>query len=125
MRQTSQQNIQSFAFIIAIGAAVCLACGFISDTGSDARFRPAGEARLDSRINPNDATVESLVRLPGLGIGRAGAIVAYRESAHREGMYPAFENCDDLRKIRGIGPKTVQGISEWITFDRNSSSHDG
>jgi len=80
---------------------------------------------LDSRLNPNDATVESLVRLPGLGLGRAGAIVAYRESLYREGRYPAFENCEDLRKVRGIGPKTVQNISAWITFDRNSSSRDG
>jgi len=111
--------------MIAIGAAVCFSFGFISTVGSDARFRPAGEARLDGRINPNDATLESLVRLPGLGIGRAGAIVAYRESVYREGRYPAFENREDLRKIRGIGPKTVQSISEWITFEQNGSSHDG
>ncbi len=125
MKQTGQQNIQAFAFIIATGAAVCFSCGFISGVGSDARSHPAGEALLDSRINPNDATVESLVRLPGLGIGRAGAIVAYRENLYREGRYPAFKNCDDLRKVRGIGPKTVQGISEWITFEQNGSSRDG
>lgn len=91
----------------------------------DAQLRSGDQARLDSRINPNDATVESLVRLPGLGLGRAGAIVAYRESVYREGRRPAFENLEDLRKIRGIGPKTVQGISEWITFDQADRSRDG
>jgi competence ComEA-like helix-hairpin-helix protein len=125
MRQTSQQSIQSFAFVISIGAAVCLACGFISDAGSDATPDPPRYARLDSRINPNDATVESLIRLPGLGLGRAGAIVAYREGVYKEGRYPAFEKSEDLRKVRGIGPKTVQGISEWITFEQNGNSRDG
>ncbi len=104
---------------------MCLSCVLVSTSGMDAQLRSGDRARLDSRINPNDATVESLVRLPGLGLGRAGAIVAYRESVYREGRRPAFENLEDLRKIRGIGPKTVQGISEWITFDRGDSSHDG
>lgn len=72
---------------------------------------------LDSRINPNEAPVQSLVRLPGLGLERAGAIVAYRETARRQGTGPAFGNCRDLQKIRGIGPKTVQDISEWMTFE--------
>ncbi|MHC4507640.1 MAG: ComEA family DNA-binding protein [Planctomycetota bacterium] len=117
MRQTGQHRIQSFAFVISIGVAVCLSCGFISNLGADESMRPAGKTRLDSRINPNEAPVQSLVRLPGLGGERAGAIVAYRENAHREGTNPAFENCEDLQKIRGIGPKTVQGISEWIAFD--------
>lgn len=125
MRQTGQQGIQSFAFIISIGTAVCLSCGFVLTFGSDTRFGQAGEARLDSLINPNDAPVESLVRLPGMGLGRAGAIVAYRESLYQQGMAAAFENREDLRKVRGIGPKTVQGISEWIIFDRSSNSHDG
>ena len=85
----------------------------------------ASEGQLDSLVNPNDAPVESLVRLPGMGPGRAGAIVAYRESLYREGTTPAFEDIEDLRKVRGIGPKTVQGIRQWMTFDRNSNSHDG
>lgn len=72
---------------------------------------------MEGRINPNEAPIESLVRLPGLGIGRAGAIVAYREDANREGGKPAFQDCDDLEKVRGIGPKTVQDISEWLKFD--------
>lgn len=76
-----------------------------------------GAIRLDSGINPNEAPVQSLIRLPGLGVERAEAIVAYREHARREGANPAFKNCEDLQKIRGIGPKTIQDISEWMTFD--------
>jgi len=125
MGQTSQQRIQSFAFVLCTGAAVCLACGFVLSFGLDISVGGASEGQLDSLINPNDAPVESLVRLPGMGPGRAGAIVAYRESLYREGTTPAFEDIEDLRKVRGIGPKTVQGIRQWMTFDRNSNSHDG
>lgn len=125
MGQTSQQSIQSFAFVLSTGAAVCLACGFVLSFGSDASIVRAGEARLEYLINPNDAPVESLVRLPGMGPGRAGAIIAYRENLYRNGITPAFGNIEDLRKVRGIGPKTVQGMSAWITFDRDSNSHDG
>ncbi|KPK41166.1 MAG: hypothetical protein AMJ65_09980 [Phycisphaerae bacterium SG8_4] len=76
------------------------------------------EIKLASRINPNIAPVESLVRLPGLGISKAGAIVAYRKSFNRaNGKRAAFECGDDLQKISGIGPKTVQQMSDWIEFE--------
>ena len=56
--------------------------------------------------------------MPGLGISRAGAIVAYRESfGQADGVSTAFERANDLQKIKGIGPKTVQGMSEWVKFE--------
>ncbi len=58
------------------------------------------------------------MRLPGLGAGRAGAIVTYREIfIKKNGKSLAFEDCNDLLKINGIGPKTVQGIREWLEFE--------
>jgi len=56
--------------------------------------------------------------LPGIGISRAGAIVAYRENiAEQNTGMPAFENPNDLQKVKGIGPKTVENISEWLKFE--------
>jgi competence protein ComEA len=76
------------------------------------------ESRLQNRINPNDASIENLMRLPGLGVGRAGAIVAYRENfIKKTGKSLAFEDCNDLLRVSGIGPKTVQGIREWLEFE--------
>jgi competence protein ComEA len=73
---------------------------------------------LENRINPNIAPVESLVRLPALGISRARAIVAYRKSFNRaNGTRAAFECGDDLQRISGVGPKTVQRMSDWIEFE--------
>jgi DNA uptake protein ComE-like DNA-binding protein len=50
-------------------------------------------------------------------MGRACAIVSYREGAFREGRSPAFESCEDLQKVSGIGPKTVENIGEWLEFE--------
>jgi len=118
MRQTDQNRIQSFAFIISVGAAACFCIGFMTNLRAVESHPVRNESQGQSRINPNEAPVESLVRLPGLGIGRAGAIVAYRENFTKyssKGL--AFEDCNDLLKISGIGPKTVQSISEWVEFE--------
>jgi len=116
--QAKQNKIQSFAFVISVCAAVCFSWSFVSDLAGFESAYELCEIELEDRINPNDAPVESLVRLPGLGIGRAGAIVAYREHLGRNnGDGPPFRDCGDLQKVKGIGPKTVQNISEWLKFE--------
>ena len=118
--ESRQKTIQSFAFVISVCVAVCFSCGFVSNlVGSGSAFSRC-EIELESRINPNDAPVASLVRLPGIGMARAGAIVAYRQRSQfigKDSNSPAFRNCDDLQKVSGIGPKTVQSINEWLKFE--------
>ena len=75
------------------------------------------EIQLDDRINPNDACVESLVRLPGIGPGRAERIVEYRNSFNSETGGAAFETREDLENVHGIGPKTVRDLSKWLKFE--------
>jgi len=111
-----QKRIQSFAFVISVCVCVLFSVGFA--VSSLSQFQQSHEIGLDERINPNDASVTSLVRLPGIGFGRAEAIAAYRENfGERELNRPAFRNCDDLQKVRGIGPKTVENISQWLKFE--------
>jgi competence ComEA-like helix-hairpin-helix protein len=118
MKQARQNRIQSFAFVISVSLAVCFSFGFISNLGRDELAPDRSDIELEGRINPNNAPIESLIRLPGMGISRAGAIVAYRDGFNEKNAgSPAFKNCDDLQKVRGIGPKTVQTISEWLKFD--------
>jgi DNA uptake protein ComE-like DNA-binding protein len=108
---TSQNKIQSFAFCLALSASACLSICFV--VSSLARFRQPCEIRLESRINPNYAPLGSLKRL---GDGRAKAIAAYRENFSGENG-KAFRNCDDLQKVKGIGPKTAADICEWLKFE--------
>jgi len=119
MTNTNQDGIQLLAFVISVCLAVCFSVGFAA---SDlVRLEPAFsgfEIELDERINPNDASSASLVRLPGIGVSRAAAIVACRENfSEQNGNKPAFKNCDDLQKVKGIGPKTAQNISQWLKFE--------
>jgi competence ComEA-like helix-hairpin-helix protein len=73
---------------------------------------------LESQINPNNAPLGSLVRLPGIGIVRAAAIVSYHEGlTQQDYTASAFKNCNDLQKVKGIGPKTVQNICQWLKFE--------
>lgn len=114
--QTGQNRIQSFAFVIAAGVcalfSIALAASVLSGVGQSCQIV------LDKQINPNDAPLASLVRLPGIGIGRAGSIVACRENLREQGNNgPAFRNCDDLQKVKGIGPKTAEKICEWLKFE--------
>ncbi|MHC4737801.1 MAG: ComEA family DNA-binding protein [Planctomycetota bacterium] len=104
------------AFVIAVLFGVLLSVGFAISTFP--KFRQVCEIELQSRINPNDAPIASLVRLPGIGISRAGAIAAYRENfSSCQPNRQAFRNSDDLQEVKGIGPKTVQNIRQCLTFE--------
>jgi len=103
------------AFVIAVSFGVLLSVAFAISTFS--KFSHVCEVELESRINPNDAPIASLVRLPGIGISRAGAIAAYRENfSSQQPNRQAFQNSDDLQEVKGIGPKTVQNIGQWLKF---------
>ncbi len=108
---TLQNKIQSFAFCLALSAAVFISvCFVVSSAGG---IEPPNKIRLESRINPNYAPRASLARLPGIGNRRAEAI----ENFSKENNNRAFESCDDLQKVKGIGPKTAADICEWLKFE--------
>ena len=60
-------------------------------------------------ININEASVNELAGLSGIGKTKAEAIIAYR-SEHGK-----FESVDDIKKVKGIGKKTFKNISNQIT----------
>lgn len=111
---TSQDKIQSFAFCLALSAAVFVSICFV--VSSAGRIEQPSDIRLESRINPNFASQVSLMRLPGIGKRRADDIVAYRDS-FGDGNGEAFRNCEDLQRVKGIGPKTAADICEWLKFE--------
>jgi hypothetical protein len=111
-----QGRIQSFAFVISVCVCVLL-CVYLSSSGFGRPAQPY-KMELDERINPNVAPPASLIRLPGIGAGRAEAIVAFRKGFSRaDANTPVFRNGADLQKVKGIGPKTVQDVSEWLKFE--------
>jgi competence ComEA-like helix-hairpin-helix protein len=114
--EAGQNRIQSFAFVISVFGCALL-CTYFAVSSFEA-VRQSSAIELDESINPNEAPVSSLVRLPGIGISRAEAIVAYRNTFMGEDSGRcSFRNSDDLQKIKGIGPKTAQNINQWLTFE--------
>jgi competence protein ComEA len=71
-----------------------------------------GPARLlyGLPLDPNAADAASLEVLPGLGPGRAAAIVAERERA-------PFAGVADLARVPGIGPVTLARIAPFLRVD--------
>lgn len=60
------------------------------------------------QVDPNTAEWPELIQLPGIGPALAERIV---ESRQTEGP---FLDHDDLLRIRGIGPKTLDGIRPYL-----------
>ena len=118
MTETGQNRIQSFAFIISITIALGLSCTLVFDLTGFETVAEGNEIRLENLINPNEAPLASLTRLPGIGIVKAKAIIAYRRDfIETNSNVKPFASCEDLQKINGIGPKTTQNIRQWLKFE--------
>jgi competence ComEA-like helix-hairpin-helix protein len=73
------------------------------------RAGPVPVAPTDPRpLDINRASLDELSRLPGVGQGLAGRILAERERRGR------FESPDALRYVLGMGPKKLAAIRELI-----------
>jgi competence protein ComEA len=61
-----------------------------------------------AKVNVNTASAAELASLPGIGPSKAQAIVEHRAKE-------PFTRAEDLRKVKGIGPKLYDAIREQIT----------
>ena len=67
------------------------------------------ELAAGTRIEINKASAEELQRLPGVGPVLAGRIIAEREKKR-------FDSAADLRRVSGIGAKTLEKLRPFLTF---------
>ena len=117
MTDCRQNKVQSFAFVISACAALCLAVFFAPNLSISKSTGGISNSCLDNRINPNTATVASLVRLPDVGFSMAEAIIQYRNKYMINNGRPAFETIDDLQNVKGLGPARVQNMKEFLKFE--------
>jgi competence ComEA-like helix-hairpin-helix protein len=90
------------------GARSELGAGAAESTGSPPWSRSGGPA--PAPLDPNRAGAEALVALPGVGPVLARRIVEERE---RSGP---FRGPDDLLRVRGIGPATLNRLRPYLRF---------
>ena len=114
MNYFNNENEQKFgalkaAFFAGLILNVCVVWAGLQNSATQKH------AEIDSRLNPNVASVYELAELPSIGPAKAGAIVDYRQ--HYGGECKAFEVANDLKKVKGIGEKTANKIKGWLVFE--------
>lgn len=103
MPQTSDPEQQD-------AASALLEDGGKGDNASGGGTAVAGDADQSGKINVNEAGIDRLMELPGIGEAKAKAIIAYRE---RHGK---FKSVSDLTKVKGIGPKILEKMRSKVAL---------
>jgi competence protein ComEA len=68
-------------------------------------------------VHLNSADRAELERLPGIGPKKAAAILAVRQKLG--GRFPRLR---DLRRVKGIGKKTVERLKPYVILDLTPST---
>jgi competence protein ComEA len=91
-----------------IGLVFCLSFAGYSAFAADSNVFPKVKA---VKVDLNAARAEELSRLPGIGVKKAEAIVAYRKENG------PFHSEAELLKVKGIGEKLLDKIKPMITVE--------
>ena len=83
----------------------------VSDTAGNAADGGNVEANAEAKVNINTATEEELSKIPGIGAGKAAAIIQYRQENG------AFASKEDIMKVSGIKEGTYEKIKDKITVN--------
>lgn len=93
---------------IAVGALLVLAVLVLVGQRFLQVFTPGPADALSRRLDLNRATQTELLLLPGIGTALAERIVLQRQTWGR------FTKVDDLARVPGIGPATLERIRSWV-----------
>src|SRR5881409_2066442 len=95
---------KSLPIFITAFLIVTMSMAAMADTSSQSAA-PAGV------VNINTADIEQLSLLPRVGAKVAQRIVDYRNE------HGKFEKTSDLMQVKGIGDKSFQNLSAYLTVD--------
>ncbi len=75
------------------------------------------EFQTQFQVHVNDATWVDWVQLEGIGPSLAHRIVADRR------LHGPFSTIEDVGRVPGIGPETVERIRPWLTMGHDENKH--
>jgi len=87
--------------------------GFAESEGSEDSSESDSE-QLTGSLNLNDATLEKLQLLPGVGPALAERIDSYRSKRR-------FEEVDDVKRIKGIGDATFADLEPYLAVSGDTT----
>lgn len=68
----------------------------------------SAEAPLPPPLDINEAVLNELEKLPGIGFVKAQAILAYRETSGQ------FSRIEDLQNVSGVGPSIMEEVKDLV-----------
>src|SRR5699024_622260 len=81
----------------------------LEETGIGEKTLETNSTEVSSnKIKVNQADIDELVNLTGIGPSKAEAIITYRDEIG------GFKNVDDLLEVTGIGEKTLETIRDEL-----------
>ena len=100
------------AFTLASLPALAQAPQQVEQQASAKKAPRAVKAKLaqGAKVNINTASADELTKLPRVGPKMAQKIVEYR-TAHK-----SFKTVDELRNVKGIGPKVLDGMRPYLAL---------
>ena len=124
-RERGGQSLPSFSFeqrrllqrcTAAMLAVLAIQWVMIATQRPDPVLLQRGDSfRRQFRIDVNKATWVEWVQMDGIGLSLAHRIVADRKLNGR------FETIDDVGRVPGIGPTTLDRIRPWLTISHDLS----
>ncbi len=94
--------------VAGVAIAALLAAVGLSQCGKKSGLsREQMAERATAIVNVNTASLEELMTLPRVNDNLAHRIIAGRPYSH----------VDDMKKVSGIGPKTLEGLRARVTVD--------
>lgn len=80
-------------------------------TSSKAQTLDASSEAQTKLVNINDADLDELMTLSGIGQKKAQAIIDYRKTNGR------FNSCEEITNVNGIGQAIYENIKDEITVE--------
>jgi len=101
------------------GSEVAVDAGASPAAAAPARPASTARATVDAPVFLNEASVDELRRLPGVGPKRAEAILALRQRLGR------FRRVEDLLRVKGVGRATLKKWRPLVRLDADRPASGG
>lgn len=104
--------------LLAIGGAFLLAHSILG-TVAPRDEQPTCAICVEYKLDPNTASREDLMLLPGIGPALAEGIIGHRAGGTSQ---PVFRCAEDLDSVSRIGPAVVERLRPHMTFPEPSAA---